>query len=117
MTIAHWLVFCGVSLLMCFTPGPAVLHPISNSVDVGARRTALSSLGSSVGIFVVSGLAMIGMGTILSMSAHAFLVMKVAGAMYLIWLGVKRWRTGLPTACRDGTLHIAPWSGPGGAPG
>lgn len=32
-------------------------------------------------------------------------------------LGVKRWRTGLPTACRDGTLHIAPWSGPGGAPG
>ena len=64
MTIAHWLVFCGVSLLMCFTPGPAVLLAISNSVDVGARRTALSSLGSSVGIFVVSGLAMIGMGTI-----------------------------------------------------
>lgn len=93
MTIAHWLVFCGVSLLMCFTPGPAVLLAISNSVDVGARRTALSSLGSSVGIFVVSGLAMIGMGTILSMSAHAFLVMKVAGAMYLIWLSVKRWRS------------------------
>ena len=83
---------------MCFTPGPAVLLAISNSVDVGARRTALSSLGSSVGIFVVSGLAMIGMGTILAMSAHAFLVMKVAGAMYLIWLGVKRWRS------KDGLL-------------
>ena len=93
MTLTHWLLFCGVSLIMCFTPGPAVLLAVSNSVDVGARRTAFSSLGSSVGIFAVSGLAMIGMGTILSMSANAFLVMKVAGAMYLIWLGVKRWRS------------------------
>lgn len=93
MTITHWLLFCGVSLLMCFTPGPAVLLAISNSVDVGARRTAFSSLGSSAGIFVISALAMIGMGTILSLSANAFLVMKVAGAMYLIWLGVKRWRS------------------------
>jgi threonine/homoserine/homoserine lactone efflux protein len=93
MTLTHWFLFCGVSLLMCFTPGPAVLLAISNSVDVGARRTALSSLGSSVGIYIVSGLAMIGMGAILGMSAHAFLFMKVAGAVYLIWLGVKRWRS------------------------
>ena len=93
MTLAHWFVFCGVSLLMCFTPGPAVLLAVSNSVDVGARRTAFSSLGSSLGIFAVSGLAMIGMGTVLALSANAFLVMKVAGAAYLIWLGIKRWRS------------------------
>ncbi len=93
MTFAHWLLFCGVSLLMCFTPGPAVLLAISNSMDVGTRRTAFSSLGSSAGIYVVSGLAMVGMGAILAMSANAFLVMKVVGAMYLIWLGVKRWRS------------------------
>lgn len=93
MTLTHWLLFCGVSLLMCFTPGPAVLLAVSNSMDVGAKRTAFSSVGSSAGIYVVSGLAMIGMGAILSMSANAFLVMKVVGAVYLIWLGVKRWRS------------------------
>lgn len=93
MTLAHWFVFCGVSLLMCFTPGPAVLLAVSNSVDVGPRRTAFSSLGSVLGIFSVSGLAMIGMGTVLALSANAFLVMKVLGAAYLIWLGVKRWRS------------------------
>ncbi|MEJ8293105.1 hypothetical protein WKI45_09760 [Delftia tsuruhatensis] len=49
MTLAHWLVFCGASVLMCFTPGPAVLLAISNSMDVGARRTAWISLGSSAG--------------------------------------------------------------------
>ena len=104
MNLAHWLLFCGVSLLMCFTPGPAVLLAVSNSVDVGARRTVFSSLGSTTGIFVVSGLAMIGMGTILSMSANAFLVMKVAGALYLIWLGVKRWRSRDALIGRDAGL-------------
>lgn len=93
MTFAHWLLFCSVSLLICFTPGPAVLLAVSNSVDVGARRTVFSSLGSAMGIFAVSGLAMIGMGTVLSVSANAFLVMKVVGALYLVWLGVKRWRS------------------------
>jgi homoserine/homoserine lactone efflux protein len=93
MTFTYWLLYCGVSLLMCFTPGPAVLLAVSNSMDVGAKRTAFSSVGGSAGIFVVSGLAMIGMGAILAMSANAFLVMKVVGAMYLIWLGVKRWRS------------------------
>jgi homoserine/homoserine lactone efflux protein len=93
MALTHWLFFCGVSLLMCFTPGPAVLLAVSNSIDVGAKRTVFSSVGSSVGIFVVSGLAMIGMGAILATSANAFLVMKVVGAIYLIWLGMKRWRS------------------------
>ncbi|RYX93371.1 MAG: LysE family translocator [Comamonadaceae bacterium] len=93
MTFTHWLLFCGVSLLMCFTPGPAVLLAVSNSMDVGARRTAFSSVGSSAGIYVVSGLAMIGMGAVLAMSANAFIAMKVVGAAYLIWLGVKRWRS------------------------
>ena len=93
MALNHWLFFCGVSLLMCFTPGPAVLLAVSNSIDVGAKRTVFSSVGSSAGIFVVSGLAMIGMGAILATSANAFLVMKVVGAIYLIWLGMKRWRS------------------------
>lgn len=93
MALTHWLFFCSVSLLMCFTPGPAVLLAVSNSMDVGAKRTVLSSLGSSAGIFVVSGLAMIGMGAVLATSASAFLAMKVVGAIYLIWLGVKRWRS------------------------
>ena len=93
MVFTHWLLFCGVSLLISFTPGPAVLLAVSNSIGVGARRTAFSSMGSCAGIFVVSGLAMIGMGAILATSAHAFLVMKVVGALYLIWLGVKRWRS------------------------
>ena len=108
MTFPHWLLFCGVSLLICFTPGPAVLLAVSNSVDVGARRTVFSSLGSAIGIFAVSGLAMIGMGTVLSVSANAFLVMKVVGALYLVWLGIKRWRSKEALIAKDaGTAPAA----------
>lgn len=93
MHFSNWLVFCGVSLLVCFTPGPAVLLAVSNSVAVGFRRTMVSSLGNALGIFIISGVAMAGMGAVLAVSATAFLVMKVIGALYLIYLGIRQWRS------------------------
>lgn len=93
MQFSNWLVFCGVSLLVCFTPGPAVLLAVSNSVAVGVRRTVISSLGNALGIFIISGVAMAGMGAVLAVSATAFLALKVVGALYLIYLGVKQWRS------------------------
>lgn len=93
MHLSNWLVFCGVSLLVCFTPGPAVLLAVSNSVSVGLRRTVMSSLGNALGIFIISGVAMAGMGAVLAVSATAFMVMKVVGALYLIYLGIRQWRS------------------------
>ncbi|MDO9359143.1 MAG: LysE family translocator [Polaromonas sp.] len=93
MQLSNWLVFCGVSLVLCFTPGPAVLLAVSNSVAVGARRTVMSSLGNALGIFIISGIAMAGLGAVLAVSATAFMVLKVVGALYLIYLGVRQWRS------------------------
>lgn len=93
MQVANWLVFCGVSLVVCFTPGPAVLLAVSNSVAVGMRRTVVSSLGNALGIFIISGVAMAGMGAVLAVSATAFMVLKVVGALYLVYLGVRQWRS------------------------
>jgi len=93
MLLANWLVFCSVSLVVCFTPGPAVLLAVSNSVTVGMRRTVVSSLGNALGIFIISGVAMAGMGAVLAVSATAFMVLKIVGALYLIYLGVRQWRS------------------------
>lgn len=93
MHFSNWLVFCGVSLLVCYTPGPAVLLAISNSVAVGARRTVISSLGNSLGLFIISGVAMAGMGAVLAVSVVAFTTLKVVGALYLVYLGVRQWRS------------------------
>ncbi len=93
MHLSNWLVFCSVTLLVAFSPGPAVLLAVSNSMAVGPRRAMISSLGNALGLFIVSAGAMAGLGVVLSTSANAFMVLKVAGATYLIYLGVKQWRS------------------------
>lgn len=92
MPFSTWLLFCGVALLATFAPGPGVLLAISNSVAVGARQTMFSSLGNAAGLFIVSGAATAGMGALLAVSASAFLAVKVLGAAYLVYLGIRQWR-------------------------
>jgi threonine/homoserine/homoserine lactone efflux protein len=92
MHFSNWLIFCGVTLLVAFTPGPAVLLAVSNSIAVGPRRAMISSLGNALGLFMVSAAAMAGLGVVLTTSATAFMVLKVAGAAYLVYLGIKQWR-------------------------
>jgi threonine/homoserine/homoserine lactone efflux protein len=93
MHFSNWLIFCGVTLLVAFTPGPAVLLAVSNSIAVGPRRAMISSLGNALGLFMVSAAAMAGLGVVLTTSAHAFMALKLAGAAYLIYLGVRQWRS------------------------
>ena len=112
MHLSNWLLFCGVALLVTFTPGPGVLLAVSNSVAVGPRLTVFSSLGAAVGLFALSGAAMVGMGTILAMSSTAFSALKVAGALYLVYLGIKQWRSSGPARAPVATAHAsarAPW--------
>jgi homoserine/homoserine lactone efflux protein len=93
MPLSTWLLFCGVALLTCFSPGPGVLLAISNAMAVGPRHTVFSSLGNAAGLLIVSGAATAGMGALLALSASAFLVVKLIGAGYLIYLGIKQWRS------------------------
>lgn len=111
MTITNWLLFCGVSLLTTFTPGPAVLLAISNSVSNGPRSALVCSLGNALGLFIVSGIAMAGMGVVLATSAMAFTVLKVLGAMYLIYLGYKQWqsRANIFSSTNAPLTSGAPW--------
>jgi homoserine/homoserine lactone efflux protein len=91
VSLSVWLVFLGASLVTTFSPGPAVLLAVSNSVAFGARKAMFSSLGNALGIFLVSGAAMAGLGVVLRTSSALFLAFKVAGAAYLIYLGIRQW--------------------------
>eukprot|EP01133_Synstelium_polycarpum_P020510 gene20510-24619_t len=93
MHLSNWLLFCSVALLVTFSPGPAVLLAISNAIAVGPRRAMISSMGNGCGLFIISGVAMAGMGVVLATSATAFMLLKLAGALYLVYLGIKQWRS------------------------
>lgn len=110
MSLAAWWLFCTVSLVTAFSPGPAVLLAVSNATALGARRALLGSAGNALGVCLVAVVALLGLGALLRASASAFLVLKLAGALYLIYLGIRQWRSPAPLAAatpapvaRDGT--------------
>ncbi|WP_125719026.1 LysE family translocator [Pseudoalteromonas rubra] len=95
MQLESWITFCSIALLATATPGPAALLVSVHSLTFGFRKSLCTVLGNVTGLFIMSGLSVLGLSTIVLHSAVAFTVIKVFGALYLIYLGVKLWRHGL----------------------
>lgn len=87
--LQHLLLFVAAGLLLNLTPGPDVLYIVSNSLRSGAKAGVVAGLGITAGCFVHVFAAAVGVGALLAASATAFLVLKWAGAAYLLWIGVK----------------------------
>lgn len=92
MPFSTWIIYAAVACAAILSPGPAVFLAISNSVALGWRRVSFSSLGNILGLLVVSSLAMAGLGALMKASAAVFTAVKLVGAGYLIYLGLKQWR-------------------------
>jgi threonine/homoserine/homoserine lactone efflux protein len=103
MTVSTWLLFLSVSLAAAFSPGPGVLMAISTASTQGARRAFYSSAGNALGVFIVATTAVAGLGLVLKTSAIAFGALKLAGAAYLVYLGIKTWRRAALDAAPAGT--------------
>ncbi len=93
MTFSTWFLFSSVALVAILSPGPAILLAISNSLQYGVKKVLLSSLGNISGLFILSTAAVLGMGAVLKTSTSLFLLLKIIGAFYLIYLGIKQWRS------------------------
>lgn len=91
MEISTWLLFSGIALVSIVSPGPAVLLSITNSLAHGPDKAVVSSLGNISGILIVSATAAMGLGAVLKTSELLFVVLKIVGAAYLIYLGIRQW--------------------------
>lgn len=103
-TIAAFTAVAAISIL---SPGPAVLLALRNGVGYGIRSVVWSSLGNICGIFCLSAAAMLGLGVVLKSSALLFAALKVAGAMYLFYLGIRH-LTGRSTVAAPDSGAAAP---------
>ncbi len=81
--------FITVASILVFIPGPNTLYIIARSVSQGRRAGIVSSLGVQVGTLFHVAAAAFGVSALLLSSALAFDIVKYAGAVYLIYLGVK----------------------------
>jgi threonine/homoserine/homoserine lactone efflux protein len=79
----------GASLLIALSPGPGTALVLRQSVR-GGRRSALATVaGMEVGVLCWAVAAALGLSVLLTASEIAYLVLRVAGAAVLVWLGVK----------------------------
>jgi len=89
MPIQSWLMYLGFVLIATATPGPTVLFIITNSTFYGWRKAVFAALGNISGLLFLGIISITGLGTILSTSQLVFLMIKYAGAAYLIYMGLK----------------------------
>jgi threonine/homoserine/homoserine lactone efflux protein len=84
--------FAVASLVLIVIPGPGVLFVVGRALAHG-RRTALASVaGHAAGNWVVAICVALGVGAIVQRSAAVFTVIRLAGAAYLVWLGIQAFR-------------------------
>jgi threonine/homoserine/homoserine lactone efflux protein len=81
--------FIAAALVVLAIPGPAVLYILTRSLSQGRRAGLVSVLGLSTGALVHVAAATVGLSAILLTSATAFTAVKLLGAGYLIYLGVR----------------------------
>jgi len=96
------LAFVLASVILAIVPGPAVIYLMTQTLSRGRRAGLASVAGVALGNLMNAAVASFGLAAILATSATAFSVVKLAGAAYLVWLGIKALR-GRPGAVPQAT--------------
>lgn len=98
-----WLLFIGTSLLVILTPGQDMVLVMSRSIFQGTTAGLATAAGVSVGLVLHTALATLGLGAVLRTSEWLFLALKLVGALYLLYLGVKMLRTSQVALAHEAT--------------
>src|SRR5436190_24205328 len=111
MTVSTYLLYLAAALLLVITPGPTMLMCAANALNHGPMRAMASAAGALTASLAVMALSALGLGAVLAASASAFTLLKITGAAYLIWLGIRMIRGSTPplsevSPSRNGSLYV-----------
>lgn len=93
MSLEVYAAFVVAASILLILPGPTILLVISHAVTHGRKSAIPLALGVTLGDFTAMVLSLLGLGAVLAVSAALFSILKWIGAAYLVWLGVKLWKT------------------------
>lgn len=88
-TTTQWMAFLIASFLFIQVPGPSLLFMLGRALTVPLREALLSVAGNALGLFAQAIIVSLGLGAVLAASATAYTSLKLAGAAYVVWLGVQ----------------------------
>ncbi len=101
MGIDQYLLFLLITALFLASPGPAILLCINNGLQHGIRPSAVAVLGNVVAFQILIFLSAIGVGAVLTTSIEFYNLLKILGAIYLIYLGIKAWLSPVKTIAQQ----------------
>src|SRR5437879_6279915 len=84
----YWL-FVATGVLLNLTPGQDTLYILGRSLAQGRQIGVASALGITAGSVVHTLAAALGLSAVLATSSSAFIALKIVGAVYLVYLGVR----------------------------
>jgi homoserine/homoserine lactone efflux protein len=85
--------FVAATVLLMLVPGPNVALIVANSLAFGARVGLVTVFGTIVGMIVQLSVAALGVAALFGALAEGFNTLRWLGVVYLLWLGVRDWRT------------------------
>jgi len=103
-----WGLFAATALVLSLTPGPDMIYVVSRAIAQGPLAGLISAAGLTVGLAAHTLLAALGVTALLKTSVLAFTVLKLAGAAYLVWIGVQMWRSAATQASDLGAAVLSP---------
>jgi threonine/homoserine/homoserine lactone efflux protein len=89
MFFSNLLLFASIIVVLALTPGPDVIYITTRGMAQGRRAALLSTVGICIGYLVYTLLAALGLSAMLQASALAFDIVRYAGAIYLVYLGIR----------------------------
>lgn len=112
MSFATWIAFVIAGTLIAISPGSGAILSMSHGLAYGVKKASGTVLGLQLGLVLVLVIAGASVGSLLLASEVAFTIVKVVGALYLIWLGIGQWRSkaeasGVPVAAVATAGHAA----------
>ncbi len=93
MALDLWLTFVAATIALLLLPGPTVLLVLSYALSQGRRIAVAAATGVALGDFVAMTASLLGLGALVLASATLFTALKWVGAAYLVWLGIRLWRS------------------------
>src|SRR6516165_9631095 len=89
MSLNLYLAYIAACIVLALVPGPIVTLLIANGLRYGTRAAMINILGAQAGLVIVIGIVSIGLTSMIATMGYWFDWVRLAGAVYLIWLGIK----------------------------
>lgn len=108
MSIELWLSFALACMAVLAVPGPTIMLVVSYALGRGRSTGWATVPGVVLGDFTAMTVSLLGAGAVLAASATLFTILKICGAAYLVWLGIRLWRSPATGPLDQAVAHGVP---------